>query len=144
MSMTPQSAVPWANGLPDGTIFNPGNRWHFMRVKPFSGTVRILKDGTVLAVSTSALRLIEVGNDFYDPSFYLPKTDVSADLIQNEQATHCPLKGDAIYYDLAGYETPPSAPGIAWSYPDPLDFAAEIAGRVAFYPNRVTIEEAAV
>ncbi|MEM7056053.1 MAG: DUF427 domain-containing protein [Pseudomonadota bacterium] len=142
MSKLSQATVPWVDGLPEGTIFNPGNRWHFMRIKPFTGTVRILKEGQILAVSANAVRLIEVGRSFYDPVFYLPKDDISARLIQNDAATHCPLKGDATYFDLEGDATPPSAPGIAWSYPRPVDFAADIAGRVAFYANQVIIEEA--
>ena len=32
-------------------------------------------------------------------------------------------------------------PGIAWTYSDPLGFASELAGRVAFYAKYVTIEE---
>lgn len=140
--MASGTAGPWAEGLPKGTIFNPGNRWHFMRIKPFKGTVRVLKGGEVLAASSDALRLIEVGAEFYEPALYLPKDDVSVELIRNQNTTHCPLKGDAIYYDLLGHPSPPEAPGVAWSYPDPLDFAVEIAGRIAFYPNRLIIEEA--
>ncbi|MEM8652023.1 MAG: DUF427 domain-containing protein [Pseudomonadota bacterium] len=141
MSKLSQAMVPWVEGLPEDTIFNPGNRWHFMRVKPFKGKVCILKDGEVLAVSTDTVRLIEIGNDFYDPVLYLPIDDIAASLVKNDAATYCPLKGSAIYFDLAGCAASSDALGIAWSYPKPLDFATEIAGRVAFYPNQVIIEE---
>lgn len=125
--------------LPAGTIFNPARDSHFMRIKPVAGRIRVLRGDLCLAETAHAIRLIEVGRDFYDPALYLPVEDIAAPLKQSEKSTHCPLKGDAAYFDLvlAG-ET---VQEIAWSYPEPFDFAQDLRGRIAFYPDKVTIEE---
>ncbi|MDJ0630017.1 MAG: DUF427 domain-containing protein [Rhodobacter sp.] len=121
--------------LSDATIHNPAEPRHFMSLKPVTGRVRILMGNLVLADSTDALRVLEVGEGVYDPVVYMPKTDVRTELHRNARQTHCPLKGDAVYFDLDSEES------IAWSYPDPHGFASGLAGRVAFYTDRVTIEE---
>ena len=120
---------------------NPDEPRHFMRVKPVPRRVRVLRDGMVLADTTEAVRLLEVGKDLYDPVFYLPRSDVSAPLADAEGTTHCPLKGDAVYFDLAGPDGSVAEAKIAWSYPTPFGFADMIAGRVAFYSDKVTVEE---
>jgi len=121
---------------------NPAEPRHFMRIKPIERRVRVLRDGAVLAESTAAVRLLEVGKDIYDPVVYFPRQDVSDALKRNDHSTHCPLKGDAAYFDLQGADGSVAAERIAWSYETPFDFAAELAGLVAFYGNAVTVEEA--
>ena len=119
------------------TIHNPDDPRHFMRIKPVAGTVRILRDGQVLAESGRAVRLIEAGNDLYDPCFYLPREDVRADLAASARArTRCPLKGHASSFVLPG-----GPAEIAWTYDQTLDFAGELQDLVAFYGDKVTIEE---
>ena len=58
-------------------------------------------------------------------------------LRRSESATYCPYKGDASYYSVV------SADGelvdAVWTYQQPYPAVAEIAGHVAFYPNRVQI-----
>lgn len=50
---------------------------------------------------------------------------------ESETHTRCPWKGEASYYDvLAGGEVNGDA---AWYYPEPLDAAKQIKGRVAFW-----------
>ena len=91
----------------------------------------------MLAESGRALRVIEAGNDLYDPCLYLPREDVRADLEPSDKArTFCPLKGHASYFDLPG-----GPKEIAWSYDETLDFAAELNGLIAFYGDKVTVEE---
>ncbi|HEY0224203.1 MAG TPA: DUF427 domain-containing protein, partial [Pseudolabrys sp.] len=57
-------------------------------------------------------------------------------------ASHCPYKGDASYFSIqAGGKVAENA---VWSYVQPFPAMAEIAGHLAFYPNRVDkIEETA-
>lgn len=117
------------------TIHNPDNDAHFMRVKPVKATVRVRRDGVLLAETRAALRVLETGRDVYDPVIYIPATDLTAELQTVEgKSTHCPLKGDASYLTLDGAE-------IAWIYDRPLPFADLIAGHVAFYREKVAIEE---
>ena len=121
--------------MSDKTIHNPAEPRHFMRIKPIAGRITIRRCEEVLATSDRALRLLEVGKDVYDPTIYLPHEDVNAALTQTDKSTHCPLKGDAVYFDAAGVTE------IAWAYPDPLDIAPDLKGRVAFYASKVSITE---
>ena len=54
---------------------------------------------------------------------------------------HCPLKGDASYLSLKGADGLVEIESIAWTYETPPDFAADLKGRVAFYTDKVTLEE---
>ena len=128
--------------LVSNAIHNPAEPRHFMRIKPVERRVVIWRDGEMLAETTGAVRVLEVGKDLYDPVFYLPQSDVTPRLRRSDHVTHCPLKGDAAYFDLVDADGELRVARIAWTYPEPLGFAAELAGRVAFYANHVTIEDA--
>ena len=139
--MSQPEVTPADVTLVTSAIHNPTEPRHFMRLKPVARRVRILRDGEVLAESEHALRVIEAGRDLYDPALYLPEGDVRARLAKTAKSTHCPLKGDAVYFDLVDEAGRVVQPEAAWSYPEPLDFAAGLAGRIAFYAEHVTIEE---
>lgn len=76
-----------------------------------SQRVQVHVDGKLLADSTQTLELREIG---YPSSHYFPREDVRLDLLTiSEMTTHCPFKGNSIYfslsemYDLASiYEQP--------------------------------------
>jgi uncharacterized protein (DUF427 family) len=56
-------------------------------------------------------------------------------LERTDHATYCPYKGECSYYSIpAGGERAINA---VWTYEKPYDAVAEIAGHLAFYPNRV-------
>jgi uncharacterized protein (DUF427 family) len=72
------------------------------------------------------------------PVVYFPRETVSMEYMSRSDTTsHCPYKGDATYYTLMmnGILTEDAA----WSYETPYDTADAIAGRIAFYPDRVEI-----
>ena len=124
----------------DGAIRRPDAPDHYMVLRPINRRIVIrLSDGTRLAESTRATRLMEVGKTLYDPVVYLPKQDLTADLEKQDNTTHCPLKGDATYfsYRRAGEVLP----SLAWSYDTPLYFAQDIVGLIAFYSDKVLVEE---
>lgn len=122
--------------LATGTIHNPAEPRHYMRIKPAKSHVRVMQGGRTLAETDRALRVIEVSRDLYDPVLYIPRADVSEALeIVPDKTSHCPLKGDASYLAIAGEEP------IAWTYDRAFDFAAELKDHVAFYADRVTLEE---
>ncbi|MGF1473942.1 MAG: DUF427 domain-containing protein [Geminicoccaceae bacterium] len=123
------------------TIHDPDEPRHFMRLKPVDKRVVISFRGEVVAESTDALRLLEVGRDLYDPVFYLPEQDTSKSLRPGDHTTHCPLKGDTVYFDLTDGAGGVRQANIAWSYAKPFDFAAELAGRIAFDSRYVAIQE---
>jgi uncharacterized protein (DUF427 family) len=75
---------------------------------------------------------------------YIPREDADMTLLaRTAHKTHCPYKGDASYFSLQiGGKTVENA---VWSYEAPYPAMHEIAGHLAFYPNRVdAIEELAV
>lgn len=127
--------------LSNETIHNPDEPRHFMRIKPITAQVRILRERRLLAESRRALRLIEAGRDIYDPTIYLPRGDVAAPLGRSDKRTFCPLKGHASYFDLLNEAGEVDVAEIAWSYEETEDFADELKALIAFYPSKVTIEE---
>ncbi|MGI9521677.1 MAG: DUF427 domain-containing protein [Hyphomicrobiaceae bacterium] len=124
----------------EGAIRRPDAPGHFMVLKPIKRRIVIrLPDGTKLAQSTRATRLLEAGKSLYDPVVYLPKQDVLVRLRKQEKSTHCPLKGEAQYYLLENAKKITS--DLAWSYEAPIEFAQDIKGLIAFYADKVIIEE---
>ena len=104
------------------TIHNPDNDAHFMRVRPVKGRVTVTRGGTVLATTSHALRVLETGQDVYDPVLYIPQDDLGVDLEKVPgKTTHCPLKGDCAYFALDGEE-------IGWSYDRPLPLGGDAQG----------------
>ena len=100
--------------------------------------VRVTLGGVVVADSRGALTLRE-GN--YPAVQYIPRADADMALLsRTAHASHCPWKGDACYFSItAGGRTAENA---VWSYETPFEDVAEIAGMLAFYPNRLdAIEE---
>jgi uncharacterized protein (DUF427 family) len=111
---------------------------HPITVKPNAKRVRVTLGGAVIADTTHALTLQEAS---YPPVQYIPRGDADMSLLTpTTNSTHCPYKGDASYFSIkAGGK---SAENAVWSYEQPYSAVAEIAGHLAFYPNRVDkIEE---
>jgi len=128
--------------LSTATIHNPDEPRHFMRIKPVKSRVCIRLGDTVLAQSSDAVRLLEIGKDFYDPVIYVPRQDVRVVLDPvADRTSHCPLKGDATYFDYSGWVPQQPIDYLAWSYAEPFGFARDLAGLIAFNPAHVSIEE---
>ena len=111
---------------------------HEVTTARFAGRVIVTAGGETVADSKDAVVLHETG---YDPVFYVPVSDVRMDLLKpSDHATRCPHKGKARYWTIkAGGEAMENA---AWAYDTPFDSVAEIAGMVAFYPDKVDAIEA--
>ena len=99
--------------------------------------VRVTADGASVADTTHALVLKEAS---YPPVQYIPRTDANMALLtRTAHTTHCPYKGDASYFSInVGGKTIENA---IWTYERPFDAVSQIAGHLAFYPSKVTIEE---
>jgi uncharacterized protein (DUF427 family) len=96
--------------------------------------------GARIADSEDAVTVEETG---YPPVHYIPRDDVRMDLLQpSERTSYCPFKGRANYYSALVADR--VAVNVAWAYPTPYDEMVELAGRLAFDPERVEvrIEEA--
>lgn len=91
----------------------------------------------VVADTTAALSLRESN---YPAVQYIPLADVDQSMLKDsETTTYCPYKGDAAYYTLTTADG--DLPDAIWTYREPYASVAEIAGYVAFYPNKVSITQ---
>ena len=111
---------------------------HPITITPNPKRLRVTFTGQVVAETTRALTLQEAS---YPPVQYIPREDADAALLKRtERSTHCPYKGDASYYSIeAGGRRAENA---IWSYETPFPAMQQIAGHLAFYPDRVDrIEE---
>jgi uncharacterized protein (DUF427 family) len=73
---------------------------------------------------------------------YIPREDVDMTLLERtDHSTYCPYKGDCSYFSIhIGGDAGRNA---VWSYETPYPAVAGIKDRLAFYPDRVTMEETA-
>ena len=108
-------------------------------LEPSGRRVVVRFDGEVVVDTESALVVRETK---HDPVLYYPRQDVRMRLLERtDHETFCPFKGEASYWTL-------SASGrrdenAVWSYEDPFDQVAGLKDYVAFYPDRVQVEDPA-
>ncbi len=109
---------------------------HPITITPEPSRVVVTVAGQVVADTKRALSLKESS---YPPVLYIPREDADMSRLEPSQhTTYCPYKGDCAYFSIpAGGERSRDA---VWSYEHPYDSVAAIAGHLAFYPDRVTIE----
>ncbi len=114
------------------------NADHPITVAPNPNRVRVLVGGVIVAETTRALTLKEASLPAVQ---YIPREDVAMDLLdRSAHRTHCPYKGDASYWDVTAGGV--RARDAVWSYEKPSAAVKNIAGHLAFYPNKVdAIEE---
>ena len=109
---------------------------HPITIRPTPARVTVRVGGAVVAETSSALSLAEAS---YPVAQYIPLADVDQSLLERTTTqSYCPYKGDASYYTV---NTPDggSEADVIWTYEHPYPSVAEIAGHVAFYPNRAEI-----
>jgi uncharacterized protein (DUF427 family) len=112
-------------------VSHPRDPFHRIDIVSSSRHVRVEVEGETVADSGHARLLFEPP---LPVRYYLPREDVRMDLLApSEKRTFCAYKGQASYLSLEG------APDVAWTYPEPLREAAEIADRIAFFNERVDI-----
>ena len=103
-------------------------------VSPAGAQVRVLFGNEVIADTRDALTMRE-GD--YPLVYYFPRKDVKMERLERStHRTHCPFKGDASYFSLK--DGPRDA---VWSYEQPFDEMAAIREYLAFYPDKVQIQE---
>ena len=108
---------------------------HTITIAPTDRHVEVALGGTKIAESGRALVLEETG---LPPRYYLPRDDVRTELlVPSSSHTTCPFKGEASYWsvELDGRVHA----DIVWSYEQPIPAAAEIAGQMCFYNERVDL-----
>ena len=120
----------------DRTMKEPGPD-HPITVEPSRKHVRVAFERHVIADTEDALVLREAN---YPPVYYFPMADVDMSFLsKTEHSTYCPYKGDASYWSI--YMDGVIAENAVWGYEEPYPAVPSLAGRVAFYPNKVEIYE---
>jgi uncharacterized protein (DUF427 family) len=106
---------------------------HTITTTAASAHVVVTLDGEKLAESDRPVLLDETG---LPTRYYLPKADVRTDLLRaTDTHTTCPFKGLASYWSAeVGGQVHED---LVWSYETPIPEAAQIAGLLCFYPDRV-------
>lgn len=109
---------------------------HPITIEPVAGRVVVRYAGTVVASSRDVLELREAN---YPPVLYIAREHAEMSSFEpSGKRTTCPYKGEASYFGLRVGGA--HAPDAVWSYEAPYPAVAAIAGRLAFYPDRVTFE----
>jgi uncharacterized protein (DUF427 family) len=112
-------------------VSHPRDPFHRIDIVHSSRHVRVERDGSVLAESRSPLLLFEPP---IPVRYYLPAADVNKELFRpSATRTYCAYKGEAFYWSLNDEQD------IAWTYPDPLREASEVADRIAFFNERLDL-----
>jgi len=112
-----------------------GTKDHPITIEPIDERVTALWRGRTIADSARALELVEAG---YKPVVYFPREDADMNALERtDRVTTCPYKGQANYYSILGENVRDE--NAVWTYETPIAAVADIAGHLAFYPNRVEI-----
>ncbi len=110
---------------------------HPITIERNPGRVVVSMDGQQLADTREALTLQESS---YPAVQYIPLADVNRDLLTpSDHESYCPFKGEASYYSVPSAGE--SGVNLVWEYREPYDAVAQIRGHVAFYADRVEIDE---
>lgn len=108
-----------------------------IKIRPATGTWVVRAAGAVLGESTNAIELVE-GD--YPPVVYFPRADIAMAFLEpSDMTSTCPYKGAANYFTIIAKSGPIA--NAAWSYENPSDDVAEIKGYLAFYTNKVAVEQ---
>jgi uncharacterized protein (DUF427 family) len=100
--------------------------YHRVDARPTSRHFQVRIDGHLVADTTSAFVVSETGGP---NRYYIPPADIqTAEFTRSETTSHCPHKGDTVYWHHIGTETS----DVAWSYPAPLEEATRVAGYWCF------------
>jgi uncharacterized protein (DUF427 family) len=106
---------------------------HPITIERHPNRVQVRFNGHVVADTTDALTLREAS---LAPVLYIPRKDADMRYFERTaHSTHCPYKGDAAYFSLRVDDR--ISENAVWTYEDPFPAMASIAGRIAFYRNRV-------
>jgi uncharacterized protein (DUF427 family) len=110
---------------------------HPITIEPSSAHVVVKAGAAVVADSSNALTLNEAN---YPPIYYVPMADVDAELLVSSDTTsYCPYKGEASYYSVRTDDA--VVEDAIWFYDEPYAAVSEISGHVAFYADRVQIDD---
>lgn len=124
----------WRAPVPDPVGPGQESVWDYPRpprLERSTRRVRVELDGTVVADSVRAVRVLETS---HPPTYYVHPDDVVWEFVVPAAArgTWCEWKGQASYWtvQVGGVRVEAGA----WSYPQPTPGFSDLADHVAFYP----------
>lgn len=110
---------------------------HPIVLEPAARRWRARFAGHVIADTAHALIVREAD---YPAVVYFPREDVATEFMgRTDRGTHCPYKGDATYYTLLMDGR--FAENAVWSYETPFPAMEALAGRMAFYTDKIEVYE---
>ena len=110
---------------------------HPIIVEPDPNRIIVRAGEAVIGDTGKGLTLREAS---YPAVHYIPREDVEMGALRRSaHSSSCPYKGEAAYFDIVSLGEP--GRNAVWSYEQPFDAVADIAGHLAFYPDRVSIAE---
>ena len=108
---------------------------HPIAIEPSGSRLTVHVGGRQVAETGNALVLAEAD---YPAVYYVPREDVDMSrLTRTASEYYCPYKGDATFYSVRT-EAGEVVEDAVWSYEQPFDAVAPIAGHLAFYPQHAT------
>lgn len=100
-------------------------------------TTWVVRGGGSIIAETNAAKVLLEGQ--YDNVIYIPRDDIAMIYLDpSDTRSTCPKKGEATHFDLTTPEG--KLVDVAWSYETPRAEVADLAGHLAFYANKVTVE----
>lgn len=104
----------------------PHSPFSSLDIRSSSRLIRISFHDEILVEKGSARLLYETG---LSVRFYVPRHEVSSDLLPSNTATQCAYKGTSLYYSLnvAGS----AGQDVAWTYKSPWLDAQEVPGDIS-------------
>jgi uncharacterized protein (DUF427 family) len=106
---------------------------HPISIVPGARHLSVSVAGRIVADSRAALALCEAN---YPVVLYIPRADVHMELLEKTaHKTYCPYKGECSYYSIPAGG--PKSVNAIWSYEQPYSAVGQIAGHMAFYPDRI-------
>ena len=109
-----------------------------IRITEADGKWIVRAGGAILGETKNALELTE---GEYPSVIYFPRDDVATVFFDPSDTTsHCPWKGDASHYSIQTNSA--VIKDAAWSYEAPTKGMAAISGHMAFYTDKVKVEQA--
>ncbi|MGH8503905.1 MAG: DUF427 domain-containing protein [Gammaproteobacteria bacterium] len=116
-------------GRPAETNYRIEGPAHRLFFEVFPRRVRATLAGQTILDTRRGRLLHETG---LLPQLYVPRADVRLDLCEaTDHGTHCPFKGDAVYWSVRAGDR--IAENAVWAYPEPREEAQWLRDHVAFY-----------